>query len=369
MNRREALVLLNMYPLFGIKKYQKILKSFVKLEALFDVSQDKLEKSGLSYSLIKAIQRLKLINPEEEFKKCEKAEIKIVTYEDADYPEALRQIFSPPLVIYFKGEYKVEDHLALAIVGSRRPSIYGRITAEKLSKELARRNITVISGLARGIDTVAHQGSLKNRGRTIAVLGSGLGNIYPPENKRLASEISEKGLLVSEFPYNSPPFSGHFPRRNRLISGFSLGVIVVEAAAKSGALITANFALEQGKEVFAVPGKIDSPTSVGTHQLIQEGAKMVIDVNDILEEFKCRFPGEPFAVDIIEEKKKINISSLEDKIFSLIKEGTDGGVHIDKIIRDSQVDSGKVAGLLFNLELKGLIKQLSGKRFVTSGNE
>ncbi len=279
-----------MIPGFGMKRYEQILQSFGGAELVFETGRSELEKKGLSRFLIEGIVKLQSVNPQDELEKSQKAEVKIVTYLDENYPLVLRQIFSPPLVLYIKGEYIAEDQLALAIVGSRRPSIYGRMTAEKLSGELVRRNITVISGLARGIDSCAHRGALKGKGRTIAVLGSGLGRLYPPENEKLAREICENGLIVSEFPYDCSPFPANFPRRNRLISGFSLGIVVVEAAARSGALITANFGLEQGREVFAVPGKIDSPTSAGTHRLIKDGAKMVVNVEDILEELKYRFP-------------------------------------------------------------------------------
>ena len=284
MKKREALILLNMIPGFGMKKYEQLLQSFSGVELVFEAGRRELEKKGLSRFLIEGIVKLQSVNLQDELGKSRKAGVKVVTYLDEDYPLALKQIFSPPLVLYIRGEYITEDQLALAIVGSRRPSIYGRMTAEKLSGELAGRNITVVSGLARGIDSCAHRGALKGKGRTIAVLGSGLGRLYPPENKKLAGEISENGMVVSEFPYNCPPSPANFPRRNRLISGFSLGIVVVEAAEKSGALITANFGLEQGREVFAVPGKIDSPTSAGTHRLIKDGAKMVVNVEDILEE-------------------------------------------------------------------------------------
>lgn len=284
LRRREALILLNMIPGFGMKKYEQLLQSFAGVELVFEAGRRTLEEKRLSRFLIERILKLQAVNPQDELEKSRKAGVKIVTYLDEDYPLALRQIFSPPLVLYIKGEYIAEDQLALAIVGSRKPSIYGRMTAEKLSGELVRRNITVVSGLARGIDTCAHRGALKGKGRTIAVLGSGLGRLYPPENEKLAGEISENGLVVSEFPYDCPPSPANFPRRNRLVSGFSLGIVVVEAAKKSGALITANFGLEQGREIFAVPGKINSPTSAGTHRLIKDGAKIVSKVEDILEE-------------------------------------------------------------------------------------
>ncbi len=363
MDRRQALILLNMYPAFGFKKYKEILEKFNSPEIVFKISMAELKAKGFSEGFIKTLTKLKAFSLELELAECDKKGIKILTYEDNDYPEILKEIFSPPLVLYVKGEYNSKEDMALAIVGSRRPTLYGRMTAEKLAKDLALMNVTVVSGLARGIDTAAHQGVLKGKGRTIAVLGSGLGKIYPPENQKIAGEICERGLIISEFPYRARPLPANFPRRNRLISGLSAGVIIVEAARRSGALITADLALEQGREVFAVPGKIDSPTSWGVHQLIKEGAKMVVGIEDILEEFKCQFPKEPNRNDGM-DKKKLNISQSEEKVFSLIEKESESGTHIDEIIRHSRINAGEVTGLLLNLELKGLIKQLSGKRFI-----
>ncbi|MCQ9208506.1 MAG: DNA-processing protein DprA [Omnitrophica bacterium] len=205
---------------------------------------------------------------------------------DKDYPANLKHIYDPPATVYLKGELILEDNIAIAIVGSRRATPYGLKNAKSLAFELAARGITVVSGLARGIDSAAHRGALEAKGRTIAVLGSGLNVIYPHENERLAEEIAKSGAVISEFQQDVGPQRYHFPRRNRIISGLSLGVVVVEAAQKSGALITANCALEQGREVFALPGKIDSWTSRGTHDLIKQGAKLVESIEDIIEELE-----------------------------------------------------------------------------------
>jgi len=208
----------------------------------------------------------------------------MLTFKDKEYPFLLKQITDPPVVLYIKGRLKEEDKLSIAIVGSRQASFYGLQCSQKFSFELAELGFTIVSGLARGIDTWAHKGALKAGGRTIAVLGSGFSFIYPEENKELVEEIALKGAVISEFSCNTQPFSFNFPRRNRIISGLSLGVLVVEAAKKSGALITANFALEQNRQVFCVPGRQDSFTSWGTNTLIKEGAKLVLDIQDILEE-------------------------------------------------------------------------------------
>lgn len=205
---------------------------------------------------------------------------------DKDYPANLKYIYDPPSILYIKGNILPEDTIAVAVVGSRRATYYGLKNAENLGFQLAAGGITIISGLARGVDSAAHRGALKARGRTIAVLGSGLNKIYPRENEELVEEIAQNGAVISEFALDTPPLRQNFPRRNRIISGLSLGVVVVEAAKRSGALITANFALEQGREVFALPGKIDSFTSKGTHDLIKQGAKLVESIEDIIEELE-----------------------------------------------------------------------------------
>lgn len=213
--------------------------------------------------------------------------IKTLGFQDKDYPVNLRYIYQPPSTIYLRGELLLEDNIAIAIVGSRKATDYGLRNAERLGFELASRGVTVVSGLARGIDTAAHKGALRARGRTIAVLGSGLDVIYPPENKKLAEAITQYGAVISEFTPDAPPTRYNFPQRNRIISGLALGVVIVEAAKRSGSLITADFALEQGREVFALPGEIGSFTSEGTHNLIKQGAKLVQSIDDIIDELEA----------------------------------------------------------------------------------
>lgn len=213
-----------------------------------------------------------------------KHDVRIITIDDKEYPLNLKFTFNPPLVLYVKGGLIPDDNVSIAIVGSRKATDYGKAITEKLTGELAKNNITVVSGLARGIDTYAHKGTLAKGARTIAVLGSGLGFIYPPENRVLAEEIAKNGAVISEFPMTTRPEKANFPRRNRLISGLSLGTVVIEAAQKSGSLITAAYALEQGRDVFAVPGSIYSDYSKGTHKLIKQGAKLTENINDIIEE-------------------------------------------------------------------------------------
>lgn len=225
-----------------------------------------------------------MTNCNKELELAKKHNIKVISINDSSYPEILKKIYDPPKILYVKGKLVKEDGLAIAIVGSRRASSCGLAQAEKFGFELAKLGITIVSGLARGIDTKAHWGALKAGGRTLAVLGSGLLNIYPRENKELADKIASSGAIISEYPLAAEPLAQNFPRRNRIISGLSLGTVVIEAAKTSGALITARCAIEQGREVFSLPGSLDSDTSFGTNELIKDGAKLTMSVEDVLEE-------------------------------------------------------------------------------------
>jgi DNA processing protein len=284
---------------------------------------------------------------------------KIITLRDQNYPNRLREIYDPPPLLYVRGDLIEKDDLAVAIVGSRKTSPYGRWITEKMSQELTCHGVTVVSGMARGIDSVAHSGAIAAGGRTIAVLGCGVDVVYPSENRNLFEKIVDCGAILSEFRMGSPPEGGHFPRRNRIISGLSLGVVVVEASARSGSLITAGYALEQGREVFAVPGNVGAEGSRGTNQLIKEGAKMVVSSEDVLEEILPQWRNGKEGIQKEESPKK-NISEEEMVLFDLLGETP---VHIDAIIRESRFDPGFVSSLLLNLELKGLIAQWPGKCF------
>lgn len=284
-------------------------------------------------------------------------EIKKLLITDKAYPKRLKSIHYPPATLYVRGEILREDNLAVALVGSRKASIYGIQTCEKLAYELASRGITIVSGLAKGIDSAAHRGAIKAGGRTIAVFGCGLDYIYPPENKSLAKEIENSGALVSEFPTGTEPFPGNFPKRNRIISGLSLGVVVVEASKKSGALITANFALDENREVFAVPGKVNSGASAGVHRLIKEGARLVEGVDDIIEELKL----EPI-IDEPQKKSqtKVNLGKIESRVYSLL---SDEPKYIDDIIVESKLLPNEVSSILLKLQLRKLAKELPGKLY------
>ncbi|GAB6094616.1 DNA-processing protein DprA [Desulfatiferula olefinivorans] len=291
---------------------------------------------------------------------------RILTLADPDYPSLLREIPDPPPVLYVRGA--LPDRPGLAVVGSRGASSYGLSNARHLSSGLAGAGLTVVSGLARGIDTAAHEGALAAGGPTVAVLGNGLSGIYPPENSRLADRIADNGALVSEFPFFTAPEPKNFPMRNRIISGMTLGTLVIEAAQKSGSLITARLAAEQNREVFAVPGSIRSFKSSGTHSLLKQGAKLVETLSDILEELPGIAQADPHTppfpetetpgLDVLKKKFSLDFNEL-----SVLKVLDSYPVHIDDILERVSVEPGLLSGILLKLELLGLVDQSPGKQF------
>ncbi|MHB8521629.1 MAG: DNA-processing protein DprA [Limisphaerales bacterium] len=290
----------------------------------------------------------------------------ILTQTDSDYPELLRQIYDPPIVLYVKGQLTGRDKNAVAMVGSRRTTHYGQEVARKLAYQLAYVGVTVVSGGARGIDTAAHQGALSAKGRTIVILGTGINLVFPPENAELFERVAANGAVATQFPFNRPADKQSFPIRNRIVAGMTLGTVVVEANLTSGALITANMAVECGRQVFAVPGRIDSPQSKGCHDLIKKGAKLCEGVEDILSEFEYLFPpsNRPATPAETGALPSLTLSENEQRIYdALSAEET----NIDDVIRRSGLPSSTVSATLFGLEMKRLIKQLPGKLFVRNG--
>jgi DNA processing protein len=282
--------------------------------------------------------------------------ISVVSCQDDRYPAVLREIEGAPIVLYMKGAYHPDDRFGIAVVGSRQHTPYGESVTQRISAELAAAGFTVISGLARGIDTLSHKSALAAGGRTIAVLGSGPDVCYPPENSGLTERIAASGCVISEFLPGTLPNRENFPRRNRLISGLSLGILVVEAADSSGSLITAGYALEQNKEVFAVPGNITSRNSEGTNKLIKQGAKIVLKTGDIIEELAPVLKG----YIRIQQKENIALMEEEDKVCMMLSREPK---HVDLISRESGLSVNQLLTLLLSLELKGVVKQASGKRF------
>jgi len=369
MNNFEALVLLNMIPGLGSITIKRLLDAFDNPKIIFSQDPERLAREmGVNPKVANRIGDFSK-NKEllyKELSLASKNNVKIITILDKDYPENLKQIYDPPSVLYIRGEIVSYDRNSISIVGSRRASFYGLSSADRLSFELASLGITIVSGLARGIDTQAHKAAIRAGGRTIAVLGSGLLHIYPPENKELIEEIAKKGAVVSEFSLDTPPLGRNFPRRNRIISGFSLGTIVVEAAVNSGALITADLALQQGREVFAVPGAMDSNTSLGTNNLIKDGAKLVMGVEDILEEIKDRLELYSVVEQQKQENNKVNKQDfiLCDKEINRVYDFlSERPKHIDEIIEATRLDFSSLSRILLALQLKRLIKELPGKNF------
>ena len=312
---------------------------------------------------------------ERELDLARKEQVSIVTYGEAIYPKNLLNIYDFPPFLYVKGKLS-EDDVCIAVVGSRLASTYGRFSTERLCRELAMRGVTIVSGLAKGIDRAAHQGSLAGKGRTIAVLGCGLDIVYPRENKDIFEKIPLQGAIITEFPFGTPPNGPNFPARNRIISGLSLGVVVVEAGFRSGSLITARMALDQGREVFAVPGSIDSAGSKGTNKLIKDGAKLIEGVEDILEEIrpqlgqklkpqsqKVPVPGNPCPALPLAGREETRREALTQKERSLLQQISRMPVNIDDLIAKTGERPGDTLNILLLLELKGLICQLPGKRF------
>lgn len=292
-----------------------------------------------------------------EIRKLQKLNADAVTYWDEEYPYLLKQIYYPPLILYRIGNYIEADKKGIAVVGTRQPSNYGKMMAEKFAAELARNNITIISGMARGIDSIAHDSCLKAGGRTIAVIGSGLDVIYPPENRRLFDRICASGLVFSEYELGTKPDAQNFPRRNRIISGLSLGTLVVETRINGGAIQTAEYALDQGREIFAVPGNINIPQSEGPNILIQKsGAKLVTDCEDVLQELELTSGSR-----IIEKHEPdITLNLFEEKIYSVL---TAEQSHIDEIIAKTGMGIGECLSNLLSLEFKGIVRQFPGKMF------
>jgi len=358
-------IALNMIPGVGGATYRRLLNFFGSPGAALRASLRDLNRiRGLTPAVCQSIvdQRDK-VSIDREMEMIQQRGCKIITIHDESYPPNLKAIYDPPQVLYVRGDLLPADSMAVSIVGTRSASPYGKMVAEQLSGHLAAKGITVISGMAYGIDTAAHKGCLNAGGRTIAVLGNGLSVVYPARNMKLMEEAIQSGALISEFPMGMRPLRNNFPRRNRVISGLSLGTMVVEAPKRSGALITADFALEQGREVFAVPGQIFSEMSGGTHDLIKQGAKLVESVEDIIEELPSYalqpVTEEEFKVE--EERMEIQLSTDEKAVWKFIGSSQ---IHIDDISRQAKLPSYKVSAALVMLELKGLVQQSAGKMFM-----
>lgn len=341
----------------GRVRFTQLENYFTSLENAWKAGPAELKQAGLDSGPIRAItSRRPKISPEAEMEKLDRYGVKVLTWHDQDYPARLKEIYDYPPLIYVRGSLLPEDEWCLAVVGTRRATVYGRQVTDEIVTDLAQSKITIVSGLAKGIDTVAHHSALEAGGRTIAVFACGLDTVYPAENANLARRIMQQGALISEYPLGTKPRAENFPRRNRIMSGLSLGVLVIEAGESSGALITAHMALEQNREVFAIPGSILSPASSGTNHLIQEGAKLAHSYSDILEELNLTAVAHQMGL-----QEVIPASDTESQ---LLKQLCAEPAHIDQVCRSSGLPMPTVSSTLAMMELKGLVKQVGAMNYV-----
>ena len=365
MDSREAFIALNMIEGVGPVRARSLLEHFCEAPKILSAAKHELRRvRNIGDDTAEAIANWETsVDLAGELKRIADFGCDVLIQSDENYPAMLREIYDPPLVIYVWGKLTPKDKNAVAMVGSRMITHYGIETARKLAYQLAYTGVTVVSGGARGIDTAAHQGALSGKGRTIAVLGTGINLIFPPENAELFERIAGNGAVITQFPFNRPADKQSFPIRNRIVAGMTLGTVVVEANLSSGALITANFATEYGRQVFAVPGRIDSPRSKGCHDLIKKGAKLCEGAEDILSEFEYLFPGSnrppsPGETGVL---PALELSANEQKIYDALDEEERS---IDEVIRKSGLPSSAVSVALLSLEMKRAVKQLPGKLFV-----
>jgi DNA processing protein len=352
----------------GVVRLRRLFDYFGSLEQAWAARAGDFMAAGLEPRLIERVLNFRpTFDPDQEMEKLARQEIALLTLDSPGYPERLGQIDNPPPVLYLKGSLLPQDNLALAVVGTRQATNYGRTAASNICTELAEQGVTIISGLAKGIDTIAHQAALQAGGRTLAVLGSGVDVIYPPENRALAARIidpaAQNGAVISEYAPGSQPEAANFPPRNRIVSGLSLGVFVVESNIKGGALITVDFAVEQGRDVYALPGSIFNPTSAGVNRLIRQGsARLVTSAQEILEELR---PGKMFDAEDRQthlELAQAGDTEIERQVLKILRQAGEP-LHIDEVCREAQLAASEVSGLLVMLEIKGLVVGMGGMRY------
>jgi DNA processing protein len=352
----------NLVKGIGAVRMRALLSYFDSLEDAWNAAPDQLREAGLSPKLAETVINVRAgVDLERVWDQIEKLGVTVLTWEDELYPPRLKEIEQPPPVIYVRGEITLDDHFAVAIVGTRRITPYGRQITEDLASFLAGQGITIVSGLARGVDAVAHSAALKAGGRTIGVLGSGVDKIYPPEHLPMAEKMMKQGAVVSDYAVGTPPESANFPPRNRIISGLSMATVVIEAGETSGALITAEFAAEQGREVFAVPGSILAPQSKGTNRLIQKGAQPLLTPQDLMQTLNLTRAGEFKAA-----RKAIPADALEAQLLSSLG---DEPVHVDEIRNATGLPIEKVSATLTLMELKGMVRQVGGMNYISVREE
>jgi len=359
MNDKKYWLGFNLVEGIGPARLRLLLDHFGGAEAAWRAEPGELKRAGLDQrSLDNLLATRSKVSLDQEMERVAKAGATLVAWDDANYPPRLEEIHDPPPLLYVKGTLEPADEWALAVVGTRRATVYGKEVARQLVGDLARNHITVVSGLARGIDAHAHQAALDAGGRTLAVLGCGIDIVYPREHAKLAASIVEHGALITEYPLGTQPEAGHFPPRNRIISGLALGTLIVEAGDDSGALITADYAIEQDREVFCVPGNIFNRSSRGTNKLIQQGAKLVLSVQDILEELNLTMVSQQ-----VEARQIIPENATEA---TLLQHLSTEPTHIDELGRQVGLPIATVSSVLALMELKGMVRQVGGMNYVVA---
>ena len=352
----------NLVKGIGAARLRALLDYFGDLQLAWQAPIDALQAAGLSPRLAEAVSNTRnSLSLEQVWDRILTQGITVLTWEDENYPRLLKEIDQPPPVLYVRGEVLTDDEWAVAVVGTRRITSYGRQVTVEIGAALARSGVTVVSGLARGIDAAAHQSALDAGGRTLAVLGSGVDRIYPPEHRRMAEQIVTQGAVISDYPPGTPPEAANFPPRNRIISGLARAVIVVEAGRRSGALITATFAAEQGREVFAVPGNITAPQSKGTNYLIQQGARPLLEIKDVLETLDMAMVNEQRSARAV-----LPTDAIEAQIYAVLGQEP---VHVDEIRARANISIEKVSAALAMMELKGMVRQVGGMNYVAVHEE
>jgi DNA processing protein len=346
----------------------RLLRRFESPEGVFRASVAQLEECHLPAPVVKAVAK------KEAFKRAEKeltgirriAGCRLINWTEPEYPQSLLQIYDPPVMLYLRGDPQILNLPSLGIVGTRKPTLYGSQMAERLGRELAARGVVIVSGMARGIDAIGHQGAMAVSGRAIGILGTGIDVCYPKENKKLYEKVLERGAILSEFPLGTYPAPENFPMRNRIVAGMPLGVVVVEGAQYSGSLITARLAMEFGREVFSVPGNVTQPVSFAPNQLIKQGAKLVTNAEDVIEELPTPVRAMLMQAEQPEAEQRnlvlaASLNEAEKKLYEMLS--ADEPKHIDGIVERSGLNSSVVLATLFDLEMKGIIRQLPGKQF------
>lgn len=346
----------------------RLLREFGSPDDVFRASPPQLRACSLPAETAQAVVK------KEAFKRAEKdlaylrkiGGCRLVNWSDPEYPQNLLQIYDPPVLLYVRGDAQILNAPSLSIVGTRKPTLYGTQMAERLGRDLAARGIVIVSGMARGIDAIGHQGALAASGRAIGVLGTGINVCYPKENKKLYEKVLERGAILSEFPLHTHPAPENFPIRNRIVAGMPLGVVVVEGAEYSGSLITARLAMEFGREVFGVPGNVTQPVSFAPNQLIKQGAKLVTDADDVIEELPTPVRAALLQAEQPEAERRNQLlrgalEGAQKRVYELLK--ADESLHIDDIVETSGLNSSEVLATLFEMEMKGIVRQLPGKQF------